>query len=113
MSVRIVMYCRIVFETMTLTKLMSKVLAFSVYISAQCLHFALIHIIWAIKVYHQGYVIVCTAPLIQIVKRNVIENLLPVVISAKHLLEQRHSPLLRDMLYYLKELMQVRLSDSL
>lgn len=43
----------------------------------------------------------------QIVKRNVIENLIPVVIAAKHLLERNHSPLLRDMLAYLKELMQV------
>ena len=44
----------------------------------------------------------------QIVKKNVIENLVPVVISAKHLFEQKHSPLLRDMLCYLKELMQVQ-----
>ena len=44
----------------------------------------------------------------QIVKKNVIENLVPIVIAAKHMFEQQHSPLLRDMLKYLKELMQVR-----
>ena len=43
-------------------------------------------------------------------KKNVIENLVPVVISAKHLFEQKHSPLLRDMLCYLKELMQVQVT---
>ncbi|XP_064384274.1 condensin-2 complex subunit D3-L-like isoform X2 [Halichondria panicea] len=43
----------------------------------------------------------------QIVKRNVIENLVPVVIATKHLLERNHSPLLKDMLAYLKELMTI------
>ena len=45
---------------------------------------------------------------VQIVKKNVIENLVPIVIAAKHMFEQQHSPLLKDMLKYLKELMQVR-----
>ncbi len=42
----------------------------------------------------------------QIVKRNVIENVVPIVVSAKHLLEKERSPLLKDLLGYLKELMQ-------
>ena len=46
----------------------------------------------------------------QIVKRNVIENIVPIIISCKHYLEQARSPLLRDLLAYLKELMQVRAS---
>ena len=47
----------------------------------------------------------------QIVKRNVIENIVPIIISCKHYLEQARSPLLRDLLAYLKELMQVRASN--
>ena len=33
---------------------------------------------------------------------------MPIVISMKHLLEQKHSPLLKDLLLCLKEIMQVR-----
>lgn len=44
--------------------------------------------------------------LLQIVKRNVIENIIPIVIAAKHLFEKERSPLLKDLLLYLKELMQ-------
>ena len=44
----------------------------------------------------------------QIVKKNTIENIVPIVISVKHLFEQKHSPLLKDLLLCLKELMQVR-----
>ncbi len=55
----------------------------------------------------------CPLHCLQIVKRNVIENLVPVVIAAKHLLERNHSPLLKDMLAYLKELMQVHIVYSL
>ena len=41
----------------------------------------------------------------QMVKRNVIENIVPTVVSAKHLFEKDHSPLLKDLLTYLKELL--------
>ncbi|KAL5479917.1 hypothetical protein EMCRGX_G023519 [Ephydatia muelleri] len=41
----------------------------------------------------------------QMVKRNVIENIVPTVVSAKHLFEKEHSPLLKDLLTYLKELL--------
>jgi len=44
--------------------------------------------------------------LLQIVKHNVIENIIPIVIAAKHLFEKERSPLLKDLLLYLKELMQ-------
>ena len=43
---------------------------------------------------------------VQIVKRNVMENIIPIVVSAKHLFEKERSPLLKDLLLYLKELMQ-------
>ena len=43
---------------------------------------------------------------LQIVKRNVMENIIPIVVSAKHLFEKERSPLLRDLLLYIKELMQ-------
>ena len=36
------------------------------------------------------------------------ENVVPTVIAAKHLFEKEHDPLLRDLLLYLKEIMQVR-----
>lgn len=42
----------------------------------------------------------------QLVKKNVMENVVPIVIAAKHLLEKEHDPLLKDLLLYLKELMQ-------
>jgi condensin-2 complex subunit D3 len=41
----------------------------------------------------------------QIVKKNVIENFIPIVIAAKHLFEKERSPLLRDLLLCLKEMM--------
>ena len=44
---------------------------------------------------------------VQIVKKNTIENIVPIVISVKHLFEQKHSPLLKDLLLCLKEIMQV------
>ena len=37
-----------------------------------------------------------------------IENVVPIVIAAKHQFEQEHHPLLKDLLACLKELMQVR-----
>jgi len=46
--------------------------------------------------------------LFQLVKRNMIENVVPIVIAAKHLFEREHHPLLKDLLACLKELMQVR-----
>ena len=44
----------------------------------------------------------------QMVKLNVMENVLPIIIAAKHLFEKEHDPLLKDLMIYLKELMQVR-----
>lgn len=46
--------------------------------------------------------------LMQMVKRNVMENVVPIVIAAKHMFEKEHHPLLKDLMLYLKELMQVR-----
>ena len=43
----------------------------------------------------------------QLVKRNVMENVVPIVIATKHLFEKEHHPLLRELLLCLKELMQV------
>ncbi|XP_012944788.1 condensin-2 complex subunit D3 [Aplysia californica] len=42
----------------------------------------------------------------QVVRRNVIENIVPVVISLKHMLEKKRSPLLKDLMRYLRELMK-------
>ncbi|XP_030849692.1 condensin-2 complex subunit D3 [Strongylocentrotus purpuratus] len=42
----------------------------------------------------------------QVVKKNVIENIIPVIIALKHMLEAKHSPLLGDLMLYLKELMK-------
>ncbi|XP_065903031.1 condensin-2 complex subunit D3-L-like isoform X3 [Dysidea avara] len=42
----------------------------------------------------------------QIVKKNVIENIVPIVVSIKHMFEKAHSPLLKDLMLYLKELMK-------
>ncbi|GFO01088.1 condensin-2 complex subunit d3-like [Plakobranchus ocellatus] len=42
----------------------------------------------------------------QVVRRNVIENIVPVVISLKHMLEKARSPLLKDLMGYLRELMK-------
>ncbi|XP_052797938.1 condensin-2 complex subunit D3-like [Mya arenaria] len=42
----------------------------------------------------------------QVVKRNVIENIVPVVVAVKHLLEKQRSPLLKELLTYLRELMK-------
>ncbi|XP_078330914.1 condensin-2 complex subunit D3-L-like isoform X1 [Crassostrea virginica] len=42
----------------------------------------------------------------QVVKKNVIENIIPIVVSLKHMLEKHRSPVLRDLMYYLRELMQ-------
>ena len=39
-------------------------------------------------------------------KKNVIENIVPVVISLKHILEKAHSPVLKDLMVYLRELMK-------
>ncbi|XP_022235344.1 condensin-2 complex subunit D3-like [Limulus polyphemus] len=42
----------------------------------------------------------------QVVKRNVIENVVPIVISLKHRLEENKSPLLKDLMLFLRELMK-------
>ncbi|KAG1703671.1 Condensin-2 complex subunit D3 [Nymphon striatum] len=42
----------------------------------------------------------------QVVKKNVIENIVPIVIALKHKLEQQKSSLLRELMLYLKELMK-------
>ena len=55
-----------------------------------------------------GILTLLTTFLPQLVKRNVMENVVPTVIAAKHLFESERNPLLKDLLLYLKELMQVR-----
>ncbi|KAJ8299265.1 hypothetical protein KUTeg_023325 [Tegillarca granosa] len=42
----------------------------------------------------------------QVVKKNVIENIVPIVMSLKHMLEKHRSPVLKDLMYYLRELMK-------
>ena len=42
----------------------------------------------------------------QVVRRNVIENIVPTVISLKHMLEKKRSPLLKNLMEYLRELMK-------
>uniref|UniRef100_A0A2P2I5C0 Condensin-2 complex subunit D3-like n=1 Tax=Hirondellea gigas TaxID=1518452 RepID=A0A2P2I5C0_9CRUS len=42
----------------------------------------------------------------QVVKRNVIENIVPILIALKHQLEEQRSPLMKQLLLYLKELMK-------
>ncbi|XP_062580228.1 condensin-2 complex subunit D3-L-like isoform X1 [Saccostrea cucullata] len=42
----------------------------------------------------------------QVVKKNVIENIVPIVVSLKHMLEKHRSPVLKDLMCYLRELMQ-------
>ncbi|KAH9495174.1 Condensin-2 complex subunit D3 [Bulinus truncatus] len=42
----------------------------------------------------------------QVVKRNVMENIVPVVISLKHLLAKSRSPILKNLMEYLRELMK-------
>jgi len=39
-------------------------------------------------------------------KTNVIENIVPIIVELKNLLEKQHSPLLRHLMMYLKELMK-------
>ncbi|XP_025088497.1 condensin-2 complex subunit D3-like [Pomacea canaliculata] len=42
----------------------------------------------------------------QVVKKNVMENVVPVVLSLKHMLEKDRSPLLKDLMSFLRELMK-------
>jgi len=42
----------------------------------------------------------------KIVKKNVIENIVPIIIHLKHLLEEKHSPLLGPLMQYLTDLMK-------
>ncbi|XP_063400127.1 condensin-2 complex subunit D3-L-like [Mytilus trossulus] len=42
----------------------------------------------------------------QVVKKNVIENIVPIVVSLKHMLEQQRSPVLKDLMMYLRELLK-------
>ncbi|KAK6973017.1 Condensin-2 complex subunit D3 [Biomphalaria glabrata] len=42
----------------------------------------------------------------QVVRRNVIENIVPVVITLKHMLEKCRSPILKNLMAYLRELMK-------
>lgn len=42
----------------------------------------------------------------QVVKRNVIENIVPILIAVKHKLEEHKSPLMKHLLLYLKEIMK-------
>jgi hypothetical protein len=43
---------------------------------------------------------------LQIVKKNVIENIVPIIIHLKHLLEEKHSPLLGPLMQYLTDMMK-------
>ena len=40
------------------------------------------------------------------VKKNVIENMVPIIIALKHKLETARSPLLKELMIYLKDLMK-------
>ncbi|CAH1786833.1 unnamed protein product, partial [Owenia fusiformis] len=42
----------------------------------------------------------------QIVKKNTIENIVPIIIALKHQLEQHRSPVLKDLMLYLREMMK-------
>lgn len=42
----------------------------------------------------------------KIVKKNVIENIVPIIIHLKHLLEEKHSPLLGPLMQYLTDMMK-------
>jgi len=42
----------------------------------------------------------------KIVKKNVLENVIPIIIELKHFLEKRQSPLLKNLMEYLKELLK-------
>ncbi|XP_037089796.1 condensin-2 complex subunit D3-like [Pollicipes pollicipes] len=42
----------------------------------------------------------------QVVKKNVIENMVPIIIALKHKLETARSPLLKELMIYLKDLMK-------
>eukprot|EP00002_Diphylleia_rotans_P028185 TRINITY_DN5686_c0_g1_i2.p1 TRINITY_DN5686_c0_g1~~TRINITY_DN5686_c0_g1_i2.p1 ORF type:complete len:343 (+),score=75.52 TRINITY_DN5686_c0_g1_i2:249-1277(+) len=42
----------------------------------------------------------------QISKKNLMENIIPIVIELKHFLERKHSPYLRNLMLYLKDLMK-------
>ncbi|XP_066279789.1 condensin-2 complex subunit D3-L-like isoform X2 [Branchiostoma lanceolatum] len=44
--------------------------------------------------------------LTQVVKKNMIENIVPIIIALKHQLEAKRSPLLRNLMVYLKEVMK-------
>ncbi|XP_078589541.1 condensin-2 complex subunit D3-like [Branchiostoma floridae x Branchiostoma japonicum] len=44
--------------------------------------------------------------LTQVVKKNMIENIVPIIIALKHQLEAKRSPLLRSLMVYLKEVMK-------
>ncbi|XP_052706272.1 condensin-2 complex subunit D3-like isoform X1 [Crassostrea angulata] len=42
----------------------------------------------------------------QVVKKDVIHNIVPIVVSLKHMLEKHRSPVLKGLMFYLRELMQ-------
>ncbi|KAI0221272.1 Condensin-2 complex subunit D3 [Lamellibrachia satsuma] len=42
----------------------------------------------------------------KVLKVNLIENIVPTVMSLKHILESRHSPVLKDLMLYLRDLMK-------
>lgn len=44
--------------------------------------------------------------LTQVLKKNMIENIIPIIIELKHMLEKKHSPLLKDLMSCLKEVMK-------
>ncbi|KAM7435860.1 Condensin-2 complex subunit D3 [Porites harrisoni] len=44
--------------------------------------------------------------LTQVLKKNMIENIIPIIIELKHMLEKQHSPLLKELMFCLKEVMK-------
>ncbi|XP_065191114.1 condensin-2 complex subunit D3-L-like isoform X1 [Sycon ciliatum] len=42
----------------------------------------------------------------QLVRKNVMENIMPIIIDLKHMLEHKRSPLLRELMHFLQELMK-------
>ena len=44
--------------------------------------------------------------MLKIVKKNVLENIVPIVIELKRYLEKRRSPMLKNVMEYLKEMLK-------
>jgi len=42
----------------------------------------------------------------KLVKKNLMENIVPIVVELKHMLASQHSPLLKDLMEFLREMMK-------